>query len=112
MFESVTVTEGKDAEITCKLLYGLEGGQKITWEWEEDDIDLSPDQYTIIESNEFGNQSTLKLKEVVMAKRGVYKCTAKNEYGAASQDIILRVKGKLLKFISFKIKIFYFNHET
>ena len=95
----MTVNEGHTAEITCNLFLGLEGGQTVTWKWEEVDISnlnytiISPNNLIEIKNSESGDQSTLTLKEVGKTKRGNYRCTAENSFGTASHNILLRVKG-------------------
>ena len=59
-----TVNEKLLADITCNLFLGLEGGQTITWKWEEVDIRdlnytiISPNNLIEIKNSESGDQST------------------------------------------------------
>ena len=85
-----TVTEGGSVEFECKLLYG-KGNSNTEWSWSKDEVQIIPDSR--LEINSTNDLSTLKIKSVLDADKGNYKCTAKSNFGVHNEVIRLRVKG-------------------
>jgi hypothetical protein len=99
--EKVSPLETSDVEFGCALLYGNEDNMNnITWKWmynglyflqETDRIEITNTQTPFIATR-------LNFREVKMIEKGYYECQAYNQYGMASQKILLNVKSMKVYF--------------
>jgi len=93
---SNTVTEGGSIEMTCKLLYGAENNEIVTWKWFRNNSEIKSDSERFTVTNEAGaNQTKLVIKNVEDSDKGTYECLVSNRFGEYEDKIILRVKDKL-----------------
>lgn len=95
---SLTETEGDNAKISCRVLYGSD---ELSWTWLRDSVDIlenvektegSTNRYKV-ESTDKG--TTLTIDKVTEADKGMYECVLKNKHGEHSEKINLRVKSAL-----------------
>ena len=110
---SVTVTEGGFAEVSCVALVGFANGQNLTWTWSIIPDDTSVQPITITDSmatiTYVGPKSTLVYRNVKSNLKGKIMCTVNNTIGGDSQQVILRVKG--LIFSLFILFNFIISHK-
>ncbi len=90
--QTVSAFIGSELKIEFELLYGYESSEKIKWEWKklEETIDLS--NRVVLHADPSNQTSWLAIREVIKADEGTYVCTASNQYGNNSQQIMLYVK--------------------
>jgi hypothetical protein len=94
-FESYTLTIGQELNVSCRVLYGLEKEQKITWKWtfqvdDEEPVELVANENVTIEIDE--NSTRLAVKNIQLDQRGYYTCRANNIYGSHERTFLIRVK--------------------
>lgn len=99
--QSQTVSAGNKVEFKCKLFYGNENNEKVTWKWlkfessekkgeNRTQVALNETRVTITSTN---NETTLTIPATLDSDRGEYQCQLENTHGSQAQEFNLRVKG-------------------
>ncbi len=90
---TVTVLEEYPTSLGCYLLVGNENDQNITWTWSFKNTLLnSTCQMSIVSNN---TQTTLSFNKTEFTNKGIYYCTASNQYGSFTRAVSLRVKSRI-----------------
>lgn len=110
---SQTATEGGVVEFKCTLLHGKPDLNPVKWEWtkgsEGNETVLENKENVKIEVSSSFNETVLKLSNVTDGDKGDYSCKVKNDYGAHSETIKLRVKdayAALWPFLAILVEVF------
>jgi hypothetical protein len=98
---TVMISEGLDATLTCRLLYGYEFDQNVQWEWNKKEttstkVVNSSTLLIINEQLEMNGEklSQLRFNNALLNDSGIYECVAINSYGRASRSFKLIVKDR------------------
>jgi hypothetical protein len=96
--EYVVVVQGNEVKFECRLLFGFEHGQTISWSWFLDDqlvensannVEISTDQI-----------STLTLKNTATISKNQIECRARNEFGEYNRILTLKIKSNFNENVS------------
>jgi len=88
--EFVVVVQGNEAQLECRLLFGFEQGQTISWSWFLDGQLLENSANTVVTYER--EISTLKLKKIDTISKNKIECRAENRFGEQSRVFTLKVK--------------------
>jgi hypothetical protein len=90
---SLTETEGDNAKISCRVLYGSDD---LTWSWLKDGVAVPTEsQDNRFKATSEDKTATLTIAKVTETDKGIYECVLKNKHGEHSEKINLRVKSAL-----------------
>ena len=94
--KKVILTEGSESSFSCKLLYGGEGNQAVSFNWLLNGVVLNnvPNRIKILNDMKL-LYTRIELKLVGLNDKGVYQCMASNDYGNRTESIELVVKSQL-----------------
>jgi hypothetical protein len=98
---TVSILEENPSRMSCYLLVGDEYDQNITWTWSYKNMSLKPTCLMSIQSEK--RETSLNFNSTVFTDKGVYYCTATNQYGSFTRAISLRIKSKFLNVRSSKL---------
>lgn len=94
--KKIVLTEGSETSINCKLLYGREGNQTVSFNWLYNGAVLSdiPGKIKISKSID-SLETSINFKQIDLKDKGIYQCQASNDYGNRTESVEIVVKSKL-----------------